>query len=402
MVTHANAGLRGAPGGPGNRGPAGRVEEIGPVAPEVTMKRSRRRSRAWLAVALLLAVVPAWAASAAVRQREVPPRDRWQDPFVWKRGNLAWLEPMIARGVAGEALGVDAGFFQEGLRARANMSPNHEAVWRALRYLAAVRGEAGDLERERGQIEAWFLRQRREGLQLDEPGGYVQPWAAASATAALAAWEDLEAHPDDPSARRVTRTVLGWWRDFGAYYGRLRAPNGLLLRVGARQIHRPRDAAFDEVLVDLLLGPAAGGQHPYARKKAGKPEREWLRRGLGAWSVRAAMERGVPLAEVARQGLEGPLPRIRNRVTIEPGRWAWMPQVDGRGPVRSASWIEDGEVRFTRGPAGAVSARRPSSDDVAAGLGEGGLETGPAAPLPPLPELPGLAPPCADGAPTLR
>jgi len=153
----------------------------------------------------LSAASPA-AGAAGPGKGKLPPRDRWDDPFVWKVGNLAWLEPMIARGVAGKPLDVDPGFFREELRARAKMTPNHEAEWRALRYLAAVRGDGGDRAAERRQIEEWFLRQRGEGLQLDEPGGYVQQWAAASATAALAAWEDLQGHPDDPDVRRVART----------------------------------------------------------------------------------------------------------------------------------------------------------------------------------------------------
>lgn len=370
------------------------------------MKPSRRPFSTALAVVLLLGSIVASAPPAAVAagvaagKRELPPRDRWDDPFVWRKGNLGWLNPLIARGVAGEPLEVDPGFFREELRGRAKMSPNHEAEWRALRYLAAVRGDGGDLAAERRQIEEWFLRQRREGLQLDEPGGYVQQWAAASATAALAAWEDLEAHPDDPEVERVVRTVLGWWRDFGAYYGRLRTPEGLLLRVGARQTHRPQDAAFDEVLLDLLLGPAPGGQHAYARKMAAKPEREWLRRGLGAWTAREAMEQGVPLDDLAREGLEGPLPRISNPVTIEPGEWAWMPRVEGRSPVRWASWIEDGEIRYSGQRIGrGVAAKTWSAEEPAPGPVEEGIETGPEAPLPPLPELPKPAEPAAENAP---
>lgn len=354
--------------------------------------RTRRAHRAHRAippaVALLVALGFAVAA-AAPPAGAAPENPAAKDPFQWRKGNLGWLEPMLAEAIEGEPLAVEPGFFDEDLRRRARMSPNHEALWRSLRYMAAVRGDAGDLEREREQIEAWFERQRREGLQLDEPGGYVQVWSAASALAALAAWEDLAAHPDDERAEQVARTVLGWWRDFGAYYGRLRTDSGLLLRVGARQNHRPRDAAFDEVLVDLLLGPAENGPHANARWMAGKPEHAWMRRGLGAWSAREVMELGVPLDEMAREGLDAPLPRIANRVTVAPGEWAWMPVISGLGPMRWASWSEDGEIGFT-GHARNRRARRELATAPEAPrfrLHEG-MTTGPDAQLAPLPDLP--------------
>ncbi len=353
--------------------------------------RTHRTHRASVPAVTLLAVLgfALAAAVAAPAAWAAPENPAAKDPFQWRKGNLGWLEPMLVEAIEGEPLAVGPGFFDEDLRRRAKMTPNHEALWRSLRYTAAVRGDAGDLEREREQIGAWFERQRRDGLQLDEPGGYVQVWSAASALAALAAWEDLSAHPDDAGAEHVTRTVLGWWRDFGAYYGRLRTDSGLLLRVGARQNHRPRDAAFDEVLVDLLLGPAESGPHANARWMAGKPEHAWMRRGLGAWSAREVMELGVPLDEMAREGLDGPLPRIANRVTLEPGEWAWMPVISGLGPMRWASWSEDGEIGFT-GHARNRRARRElaTAPEAPRFRLHGGMTTGPDAQLAPLPDLP--------------
>lgn len=70
-------------------------------------------------------------------------------------------------------------------------------------------------------------------------------------------------------------------------------------------------------------------------------------RRLSTWSVREVMELGVPLDEAAREGLDAPLPRIANRVTLEPGEWSWMPVISGLGPMRWASWPEDGEIGFT-------------------------------------------------------
>ena len=345
-------------------------------------------------VALAVLVGPALAGT--------PPGLRPSEANGWRSGNRAWLEPRIFLGIEGEPLGIDGGFFGDRLPARANMSPNHEAEWRSLRYLAAVRGEGGELRSERAQIEAWLERQRTEGLQLDEPGGYIQLWAAASATAALAAWEDLRAHPEDPDALRLARATLGWWRDFGAYYGRLRTPDGLLLRVGARQIHRPEDDAFDEVLLEVLLGEAPAGRHPRIRETARKRESEWRRRGMGAWAVREVMGLGVPLGEVAREGLAGPLPRIRNPVTLVPGQWVRMPVVEGRGPVRWASWrAELGGVEVSGQPVGSpISSRRWQAERAEGmpvrGDGKGALSTGPEAPLPPLPELPRRPTPAPD------
>lgn len=349
-----------------------------------TILRHPPRPGPLVAVALLAIALAAPLATVAASESPAA-----QDPFRWRKGNLGWLEPRVVQGIRGESLEVDAGFFDEDLRRRSRMSPNHEALWRAIRYTAAVRGEAGDLDRERVQIEEWFLRQRRDGLQLDEPGGYIQVWSAASALAALAAWEDVEAHPGDADAERTARAVFGWWRDFGAYYGRLRTDAGLLLRVGARQNHRPQDDGFDEVLVDLLLGPVEGGPHPNARRFSRRPEHAWMRLGLGAWSVREIMERGVPLARAAREGLDAPLPRIANRITVRPGEWAWMPVISGLGPMRWASWAEGGEIGVT-GHARGRRARRELStapEGVRWNLRDG-LTTGPDAELVPLPELP--------------
>ncbi len=326
--------------------------------------------------------------SAGLRAAPEPPAVA-SDPLVWRTGNRAWLGPMVLRGVEGRELGVSPGFFSENLARGAGMTPNHEGQWRALRYLAAARGEGGDLAAERRQLGAWFERQRREGLQLDEPGGYLQEWAAGAAVAALAARADATAHPCDPEALGVYQGVLGWWRDFGAYYGRLRTADGRLLRVGARQIHRPRDDGFDEVLLDLLLGPPAGGESPAVARWARKPEREWQRRGMGAWAAREAMAQGVPLARVAREGLAGPLPRIWNRVYLEPGRWVSMPRIDGRSPVRWASWVEGGEIRVEGQPIGhGVRSGVWEEEGPTRWSPKSAQATGPDAPLPPLPELP--------------
>jgi hypothetical protein len=356
------------------------------------------------ALALLAALaLPAALGARSTGDERADREDPTRAALTWRTGNRAWLEPMIFRGIAGERLGVDGGFFAEEPRKRAKMSPNHEAEWRSLRYLAAVRGEAGELAVERAQIDGWLARQRTEGLQLNEPGGYIQLWAAASAVIALAAWEDLAAHPDDPEAERLARAALGWWRDFGAYYGRLRTADGRLLRVGARQNHRPEDGGFDEVLLELLLGPAPEGRHPRLARTAGKPEREWRRRGFGAWAAREVMARGVPLAELAREGLDGPLPRIRNPVTLRPGRWARMPVVEGLGPIRRASWLEDGEVQVSAQPPGRPTGpRRGGSEGAPAWDAEGSVETGPAAPVPPLPELPRRPPARSSAEPAER
>jgi hypothetical protein len=349
----------------------------------MSLQRTVRPAILLLAVAALAALLPTPAAAE-------PANPAAKDPFQWRKGNLAWLEPMVVEAIRGERLQVGPGFFDEATRQRARMTPNHEALWRALRYTAAVRGDGGNLATERDQIEAWFERQRREGLQLDEPGGYIQIWGAASALSALAAWEDVAAHPDDDRAEETARAVFGWWRDFGAYYGRLRTDSGMLLRVGARQLHRPRDAAFDEVLVDLLLGPVERGPHANARWMAGKPEHAWMRRGFGAWSAREVMALGVPLDEVAREGLDAPMPRIANRVTVSPGEWAWMPVIHGLGPMRWSSWAENGDIGFT-GQGRSHRARRQlatAPEGVRWNLREG-LTTGPDAELAPLPELPG-------------